>query len=200
VAAAAVANADTLSSLFWYHQLCAASTVDDFPLSRVCLFTTPDSRHTNNASPHLIAQVWSLIEGNANINVVDQSGSTALHWAARHNAAGCVEALLSSGAVIEKNIHGKTPLDLVSSSRPVFVHTRHTYFHIGHLHHCPSIVGQACGVWEAERKARTRVVVSLSFFIPSSVFASTTLWLAENWCHRHYHAHGTPDRNKTWCF
>jgi hypothetical protein len=102
-----------------------------------------------------------------------------------------VEALVSSGAEIVKNIHEKTPLDLVRPTRPVFVHTLHTYSHSTHSRHCPSVAGQACCAWEAERKARTRVVVSISYVIPASVFASTTLWLAEKWCHRHSHAHGT---------
>ena len=65
------------------------------------------------------SQVLSLIEGNANIDTADASGSTALHWASRHSADRCVEALLKASCEILQNNHGKTALDLVRiNTRP----------------------------------------------------------------------------------
>jgi ankyrin repeat protein len=65
--------------------------------------------------------VKELIESGANVNIVDEYGYTALHYAAEHASLKRIEVLVKSGADANvKNINGDTPYDIVISYKPEF--------------------------------------------------------------------------------
>jgi uncharacterized protein len=63
-----------------------------------------------------------LIEQRADVHQAEPDGTTALHWAVRHDAIGAVDLLLRAGArVDEANRYGVTPLSLACTNGSVAV-------------------------------------------------------------------------------
>lgn len=56
-----------------------------------------------------------LIRNHADVNMVDQQGNTALHFAVYGKFPEAVQILLNSGAIMVPNKDGKTPLELANS-------------------------------------------------------------------------------------
>ena len=63
--------------------------------------------------------VKMFVEAGANVNAVNDTASTALHYAALTGSTRIVEFLVSKGAALDaKNKLGKTPLDLANTKGP----------------------------------------------------------------------------------
>ena len=80
-------------------------TMENRPLSRLCCERGPDSDEHRQ-------RVLRLIEAGADLHETDKNGVTPLHHAVRFRNPGAVEALIASGAEIDRQCKrsGSTPL------------------------------------------------------------------------------------------
>jgi uncharacterized protein len=63
--------------------------------------------------------VKMFVEAGAQVNAVNDTGSTALHYAALTGAVRIVEFLAANGAALDvKNKLGKTPLEIANAKGP----------------------------------------------------------------------------------
>ena len=61
--------------------------------------------------------VRSLVADRANINVPQSDGTTALHWAVRHNDLTTADLLIKAGADVKAaNRYGLTPIQLAATN------------------------------------------------------------------------------------
>ena len=81
-----------------------------------------NTRYEYNSTPLIYASmlglediVQVLIDANAQVNLVDDSESTALHEAARNTDLDIVKMLVNAGAIVDKkNIYDRTPLHVAT--------------------------------------------------------------------------------------
>src|ERR1700733_9463226 len=86
-------------------------------LSAALLNAAPDTRLADAAMAADNTAVRSLLNQKVDVNVAQADGTTALHWAARHDDLGMANLLIRAGANVKAtNRFGITPLALAATN------------------------------------------------------------------------------------